>query len=141
MAPLLQDTDDMTEIAVQLEEEPVLEEEKQKEAESVPPPVDMEEPDEPVKADTPTPILKRKQSYEKVLGMEYDGQMSLIIPDFEKVEKQITGQLKIEDVLAEWERMKKENEKQGAEEVRQLVLQHTGNILVDFDQAVKEGLL
>ncbi len=141
VAPLLQDTNDMTEIAVQLEEEPVLEEEKQKEAESVPPPVDMEEPDEPVKADTPTPILKRKQSYEKVLGMEYDGQMSLIIPDFEKVEKQITGQLKIEDVLAEWERMKKENEKQCAEEVRQLVLQHTGNILVDFDQAVKEGLL
>ncbi len=141
VAPLLQDTDDMTEIAVQLEEEPVLEEEKQKEAESVPPPVDMEEPDEPVKADTPTPILKRKQSYEKVLGMEYDGQMSLIIPDFEKVEKQITGQLKIDDVLAEWERMKKENEKQCAEEVRQLVLQHTGNILVDFDQAVKEGLL
>lgn len=134
VAPLLQNTDDMTEIALQLEEE-------QEEDEAAPPPVNKEEPDEPVKADTPTPILKRKQSYEKVLGMEYDGQMSLIIPDFEKVEKQITGQLKIEDVLAEWELMKKENEKQCAEEVRQLVLQHTGNILVDFDQAVKDGLL
>lgn len=137
VAPLLQNTDDITEMAVQLEEDSVSEEEELEAA----PPVNNEAEDEPVEADTPTPILKRKQSYEKVLGMEYDGQMSLIIPDFEKVEKQITGQLKIEDVLAEWERMKEENEKQCAEEVRQLVLQHTGKILVDFDQAVRDGLL
>ena len=89
----------------------------------------------------PRPTLKRPEVFDKYLGMEYDGQMSFVVPESDKVEKQITGQLNIEDILAEWERMKKENEEKCAEEVRQLVLQHTGNILVDFDQAVKDGLL
>ena len=87
------------------------------------------------------PVLKRPGVFDKYLGMEYDGQMSFVVPETEKVEKQITGQLNIEDILAEWERMKAESEKECAEEVRQLVLQHTGSILIDFDQAVKDGLL
>ena len=85
--------------------------------------------------------LKRPPAFDKYLGMEYDGQISFVVPESENVEKQITGQLNIDDILAEWERMKKENEEKCAEEVRQRVLQHTGNILIDFDQAVKEGLL
>lgn len=79
---------------------------------------------------------------EKFIGMEYDGQMSMIVPEeSEQIEKQITGQLRIEDILAEWEEKKKENEKRREEEVRQLVLEHTGNILIDFDVAVRDGLL
>lgn len=84
---------------------------------------------------------KQPEAFDKIIGMEYDGQMSFVVPETEHVEKQITGQLNIEDILAEWERMKKENEQKQAEEVRQRVLEHTGNILVDFDQAIKDGLL
>lgn len=89
----------------------------------------------------PTQELKRPEVFDKFIGMEYDGQMSFVVPETEHVEKQITGQLNIEDILAEWERMKKENEEKQAEEVRQRVLEHTGNILIDFDQAAKDGLL
>lgn len=76
-----------------------------------------------------------------VLSQEPDGQISLVVPEWEKVEKQITGQMAISDVLAEWERMKKENEEKRKEEVRQHVLQQTGNMFADFDEAVKNGLL
>ena len=37
----------------------------------------------------------------ELLSQEYDGQISLVVPEQEKVEKQITGQISIEDVLAE----------------------------------------
>lgn len=71
----------------------------------------------------------------KMLSQEYDGQISLVVPDTEQVEKQITGQLNIIDVMAEWEKIKKATEEKRAEEVRQRVLEHTGNIFVEFDEA------
>lgn len=71
----------------------------------------------------------------KMLSQEYDGQISLVIPDSEQIEKQITGQLNIVDVMAEWEKIKKATEEKHAEEVRQRVLEHTGNIFVEFDEA------
>ena len=76
-----------------------------------------------------------------VLAMESDGQISLVLPDSYKVEKQITGQLRIEDILAEWERIKKNNEEQWLEATRQRVLEHTGAMFTEFDISVKEGLL
>ncbi len=76
-----------------------------------------------------------------VLSQEPDGQLSLVVPEKENVEKQITGQMNIGDVLAEWERMKKENVEKRREEVRQHVLQQTGSLFTDFDAAVKDGLL
>lgn len=79
--------------------------------------------------------------YDDVLAQEYDGQISLVVPDVKKVEKQITGQLSIEDVMAEWERMKKSNEQKRMEEVRQRILSHTGGLFADFDEATKSGLL
>lgn len=70
----------------------------------------------------------------KMLSQEYDGQISLVVPDTEQVEKQITGQLNIVDVMAEWEKIKKATEEKRAEEVRQHVLEQTGNIFVEFDE-------
>lgn len=70
----------------------------------------------------------------RMLSQEYDGQISLVVPETEQVEKQITGQLNIIDVMAEWEKIKKATEEKRAEEVRQHVLEHTGNIFVEFDE-------
>ena len=63
------------------------------------------------------------------------------MPEAESIEKQITGQMNIEDILAEWERKKKENLEKREEEVRQHVLQQTGAMFTEFEQAVRDGLL
>lgn len=76
-----------------------------------------------------------------VLSQESDGQISLVMPECENLEKQITGQMSIEDILAEWERMKKENEEKRKEEVRQHVLQQTGSMFTEFEASVRDGLL
>ena len=76
-----------------------------------------------------------------VLSQESDGQISLVVPESEAIEKQITGQMSIEDILSEWERMKKENEEKRKEEVRQHVLQQTGTMFTEFEASVRDGLL
>ncbi|MCM1120246.1 MAG: hypothetical protein NC543_12905 [bacterium] len=76
-----------------------------------------------------------------VLSMESDGQISLVVPESEKVEKQITGQMRIEDILAEWERMKRNNEEKRKEEIHQRVLRQTGPMFTAFEEAIRDGLL
>ncbi len=85
--------------------------------------------------------FNRKSGYDDMLSQEYDGQISLVVPESEKVEKQITGQLSIEDVMAEWERMKKENEERRLKEIRERVRKQTDNLFADFDESTKSGLL
>ena len=81
--------------------------------------------------------------YDSVLSQEYDGQIRLLVPDSDvkAVEKQITGQLSIQDIMAEWEAMKRSNEQKRMEDVRRRVLEHTGSLFADFDEATKSGLL
>lgn len=86
-------------------------------------------------------VIEPPKELAHVLSQEADGQISLVVPEKEHVEKQITGQMNIEDILAEWERWKKENEAKNKEEVRQRVLQQTGNMFTEFDMAVRDGLL
>ena len=76
-----------------------------------------------------------------MLSQEYDGQISLVVPEQEKLEKQITGQLSIEDIMAEWEKMKQENERRRMEEIRKRVHQQTDTLFADFDESTKSGLL
>ena len=76
-----------------------------------------------------------------VLSMESDGQISLVVPESEKVEKQITGQMRIEDILAEWERMKRDNEEKRKEAIHQKVLRQTGPMFTAFEESIRDGLL
>ncbi len=76
-----------------------------------------------------------------VLSMEGDGQISFVLPERESVEKQITGQISINDIILEWERLKKENEEKRKENVRQHVLQQTGQMFTEFEASVRDGLL
>ena len=77
----------------------------------------------------------------EVLSMEADGQISFVMPEKEAVEKQITGQISIADIMAEWERMKKELEEKGKEKVRQHVKENTGQMFTEFEASVRDGLL
>ena len=93
-----------------------------------------------VEPEATTPVEPPKE-LANVLAQESDGQISLVMPEAESIEKQITGQMNIEDILAEWERKKKENLEKREEEVRQHVLQQTGAMFTEFEEAVRDGLL
>ena len=73
-----------------------------------------------VEPEATTPVEPPKE-LANVLAQESDGQISL--------------------VMAEWERKKKENLEKREEEVRQHVLQQTGAMFTEFEQAVRDGLL
>lgn len=83
----------------------------------------------------------KPSGYDNMLSQEYDGQISLVVPEEAKVEKQITGQISIEDIMAEWEKMKQENERRRMEEIRERVRQQTDTLFADFDESTKSGLL
>lgn len=75
------------------------------------------------------------------LSQESDGQIRLVVAKDEVVEKQITGQLSIEDVLKEWERLQRERELHQKEAVERLVSEHTGNLFAEFEKEQMDSLL
>lgn len=77
-----------------------------------------------------------KVNFKEYLAEDYDGQMSLYVPEQGKVESQVTGQMSIEDVLAEWEKTKRAAEAalQAAEQrklesAKARALQEAGDIM------------
>lgn len=70
-------------------------------------------------------------------------------PEYETVKSEeeeipfrpMTGQMNIEEVLLEWERLKKENEEKRKAEVKKLVMQQTGQLFEHFEQEIKTGAL
>jgi len=127
------DTDEMLLIA---EEEPVSQEESVK-ALSMP----VASPDPSISNTGVIKTFTKPSGYDNILSQEYDGQISLVVPEEEKIEKQITGQLSIEDVMAEWERVKKENEQKRMQEIKERVKKQTNTLFADFDESTKTGLL
>ena len=85
--------------------------------------------------------MQEKNKFDEYLTQEYDGQIRLAVPEDNKVERQITGQISIDDILLEWEKKKRENVEQRAEAIRQRVKQQTGEIFSQFDASTKEGIL
>ena len=83
----------------------------------------------------------QKTEYDDMLTMESGGQIGLIVPEKQAIEKQITGQMSIEDILNEWEQVKKEQEKSLEEKVKNRVKKHTGELFEEYDEAAKEDLL
>ncbi len=69
------------------------------------------------------------KKYDSMLSQEYDGQISLSLPDTDMVEKQITGQINLEDVLKGWEEKKRENEQKRLTEVKRRSLEQTNDIM------------
>lgn len=79
--------------------------------------------------------------YEGMVSQEGDGQMTMVVPDEPKVEKQITGQLNIGDIMNEWEQKKIDNEQRSMDDIRQRMVRQTGRIFSDFDKSAKSGML
>ncbi len=81
------------------------------------------------------------RSMQKMLSQEYDGQISLVVPEQNPVEKQITGQIDLEDYLNDWEDSKKKINRKQTEQIDKLVSQHTDSLLLDFEAQSKDGIL
>lgn len=88
---------------------------------------------------------EKKASFDKVLAEERDGQISLYMPEANILEKQITGQIKIEDVLKEWDRMRsaaelaiKEAELKRLNEAKSKALQKAENIMSKLSLIISE---
>lgn len=63
-------------------------------------------------------VISTGKKYESILKQEYDGQISMSLPDTEMVERQITGQLNLDDILNGFEDRKREAEQKQEEERR-----------------------
>lgn len=81
------------------------------------------------------------EKYGRLLSQEYDGQISLVVPETEKIEKQITGQMSLEDILAEWEKTKQKNEEKRKRETTERVLAQTGTMFTAFEAKIRDGIL
>ncbi len=91
--------------------------------------------------DTDLTKVEPPSSMGKMLSQEYDGQIRLVVPEKNSVEKQITGQLNLEEILAEWEKTKKDIEEKRKQEVKKRVLEQTGNLFTEFEARVRDGIL
>lgn len=109
--------------------------EEMKEAGEVAPATNSQVVEEAMSAQPPEQIAS-------VLTQEPDGQISLVIPeDRILLVKQITGQMNINDVMAEWGRMKREHEEYNRKQYHQQVMQQTGEIFNEFERAALNGVL
>ncbi len=90
----------------------------------------------------PTDVEKE---FARILSEDYDGQLSLNVPDDPEVaEKQITGQINIDDILNGWSRQKEQHDKLKLQEAKRKSLEQTNDIvneLVGVIPGVKEATL
>jgi len=89
-------------------------------------------------------------NFQELLNEEYDGQMRILVPDRGAYEPQVTGQMTIEEVLAEWEKTRRaaaaalqEAEQKKLESAKARALQEAGDImerLVDVIPKLDSGI-
>ena len=82
-------------------------------------------------------------NFQEMLGEESDGQISLVMKERALLEKQITGQMSIQDVLEEWEKTKRaaeaalyEAEQRKLESAKVRALQEAEDIMVRLNDVI-----
>ena len=91
-----------------------------------------------------------KSNFKELLAEDYDGQISMYVPDKGATEPQVTGQMSIDEVLADWEKTKRaaetaleEAKQRKLESAKARALQEAGDImerLVDVIPKLDSGL-
>lgn len=76
-----------------------------------------------------------------MLSEGYDGQISMVVEGKAPTEKQITGQMNIDEILAEWEKTKKLNEEKRRAEDLKRVFSSTGCMFSKYDVIARDGIL
>lgn len=71
-----------------------------------------------------------ERQFANILSQDYDGQISLNVPEGpEDAERQITGQMSIEDILSGWSKQKEQHDKKRLEEAKRKSLEQTSDIV------------
>ena len=77
-----------------------------------------------------------KSNFKELLAEDYDGQISMYVPDKGATEPQVTGQMSIDEVLADWEKTKRaaetaleEAKQRKLESAKARALQEAGDIM------------
>lgn len=72
--------------------------------------------------------------FKNMISQEYDGQMSLNVPEEEETadEKQITGQMDIESILADWEKLQDEAREKRIRAAKKKSLEQTNDIVKEL---------
>lgn len=83
----------------------------------------------------------KSSKMDSMLSQGYDGQISMVVPDYVAPEKQITGQISIDDVMREWENKKKAAEERRLEEIKATVRKNADDIFAGFNDTTKMTLL
>ena len=91
-----------------------------------------------------------KSNFKELLAEDYDGQISMYVPDKGATEPQVTGQMSIDEVLADWEKTRRaaetaleEAKQRKLESAKARALQEAGDImerLVDVIPKLDSGL-
>lgn len=63
--------------------------------------------------------------YDSVLAQETSGQLAMVMEEEEKEESQIEGQLNLEQIMSEWEKIRKESEQKRLADARRRVLERS----------------
>lgn len=84
-----------------------------------------------------------KDTFNEYLAEEYDGQISLLVPESKEVEQQVDGQMTIEDVMDEWEKTRRaaeaalqEAEQQKLESAKNIALKEASQIMDRLEEAI-----
>lgn len=78
-------------------------------------------------------ISKVPDQFKNIISQEYDGQMQLNVPAETAVDdKQITGQMDIESVLAEWDKLQEEAKERRIKAAKKKSLEQTNDIVKDL---------
>ncbi|WP_026665392.1 tetratricopeptide repeat protein [Butyrivibrio sp. FC2001] len=105
--------------------------------------------DEPLQDEVPGAVIRPNVRYQinsnshfdKMLSQETDGQISIAIDDAKQVERQITGQISINEFMSDWENYKKQQQEKQYKNVKKLMASETGELFKDFDENLKDALL
>ncbi|MBO5564327.1 MAG: hypothetical protein J5935_01785 [Lachnospiraceae bacterium] len=84
---------------------------------------------------------KKESAYESMLSQETNGQIAIALPEDIQVESQITGQINLESIMAEWERVRAAHEQERLKQIKQRVLEDTGPMMRQFERDAKQGVL
>ena len=102
--------------------------------------------EKPLEDEVPGAVIHPNASYqmhsqfETMLAQESDGQISMAVEPEPEVEKQITGQISIEEYLNNWEAFKKSQQQKQYESVKKRVMDQTGDMFAEFDSKTRAGL-
>ncbi len=84
-----------------------------------------------------------KDTFNEYLAEEYDGQISLLVPETKEVEQQVDGQMTIQDVMEEWEKTRRaaeaalqEAEQQKLASAKNIALKEASQIMDRLEEVI-----